>query len=652
MKKKTKFAIISILVILIINIMVLYEISLSKRINHYGFEKPEELESVDFTEVRDNQVMTQKFVGKYENLNKITVRFSDVFSNPKVIHQKVILGVKDLQTGEVLNEQEVLVSHIRIEKDYALNFKMQKDSKGRDYEIYLKYIDLKDEELVYTIRYYDENVYEESNLKIDDKETNFDLDFQDIYLDKEKVSHLYIILGILDVVIFAIAYYIYQDKKITPEKVFLEVLPVFAILLCLTITMGNGKDEASHLYRAYEISEGTFITKILRGSAVTKIPKSLRDVPYYRLESYKNLATMIDSTIEGEKIYMHINSSAVYSPVQYIPHATGIALAKLFTNSPVIITYVGRIFNMIVCIAVLYFAIKLTPVGKNIFLVLSILPITVSGIATLSADGLTTSMCFLFIAYILRLAFKQEVRVRKRDLVLLGILTIFISLCKIVYLPLIGLLLIIPKEKWGGRTDKIIKIASLWVLGIISSFMWLSIASGVLSIDRNGDSMIKLAIILENPFRYIQTILYTIPYQIEGYINSMFGGDIEYDSILIFHLIPYILMFLTIAVTFMDRKIKEIKMSKFQKIIIILVCLAIIFLIFTSLYMQWTEYGVNYVKGVQGRYFIPFLPLIFILFGRIKFEGKYTEEFATKLVGIVGIMMQIYVIMLVILNHI
>lgn len=174
----------------------------------------------------------------------------------------------------------------------------------------------------------------------------------------------------------------------------------------------------------------------------------------------------------------------------------------------------------------------------------------------------------------------------------------------------------------------------------------------MLAIDRNGDSIIKLSTILENPFKYLQTIIYTIPYNIEKYINSMFGGDIEHDGTLIFHMIPYVFMFLSVGVAFMDKDIKNIQINNFQKAIIILVCLAIMFLIFTSLYLQWTEYGVNYVKGIQGRYFIPFLPLVLILIGRINFEGKYTEVVATKAIGTTTIIIQISILMLIILFHI
>lgn len=652
MKLNIKYIIVSIVIILLINIFIGYEIWISDRVYDYGQTGNGKVESIDFTEVKEGVELTQKFVGKHNNLNRVIINFSDIFSNSKNTSQSMIVGIKDVESGENISEEEVLLNHIRVEKAYKFEFEKQKDSKGKTYELYVKCTELTGEELVYTVKYYKTDMYKESNLRIDGKDTSFDLDFQDVYINQGKVTCLYIVMIILDIIMFVISYSIYRDKKVSTEKVFLKIIPIFALLLCLFITMGNGKDESSHLYRAYEISEGTFVTRIIKGNAIAIIPDGIKNIPYYRLGTYETVLDMFGGNIEGKEIYININTTALYSPVQYIPQATGMALSKLFTSDPVIITYAGRIGNMMACIAILYLAIKITPIGKNIFMVLSMLPITVAGIATLSADGLTTSVCFLFIAYVLRLAFDSEAKIRKRDLIFLGILSIFISLCKIVYLPLIGLLLIIPREKWNGKTDKIVKIVTLWTIGIITNLIWLSIASEILSMDRNGDSIIKLGIVLENPFRYIQIILHTIVYYVDEYIKSIFGGDIKYELASAIQFSPYILMFLTIAITFMDETIKKIKISIFQKVIIILVCLAIIFLTFTSLYLQWTEYGLNYVKGVQGRYSIPFLPLVFILLGRIKFKGEYTEESATKLIGIVGAIMQICVVMLVMLQHI
>ncbi len=34
------------------------------------------------------------------------------------------------------------------------------------------------------------------------------------------------------------------------------------------------------------------------------------------------------------------------------------------------------------------------------------------------------------------------------------------------------------------------------------------------------------------------------------------------------------------------------------------------------MYFIYTQYGSNYIEGIQGRYFIPLIPLFFIIFGQ------------------------------------
>ena len=88
------------------------------------------------------------------------------------------------------------------------------------------------------------------------------------------------------------------------------------------------------------------------------------------------------------------------------------------------------------------------------------------------------------------------------------------------------------------------------------------------------------------------------------------------------------------------------------KIIITLVILAIIALIFTSLYVQWTTVGSKSILGIQGRYFIPILPLAAILIGSvIKVENKYKDENIIKTIAITGIIIQIIVIAQIIITH-
>ncbi|MCW1940777.1 DUF2142 domain-containing protein [Bacillus anthracis] len=61
--------------------------------------------------------------------------------------------------------------------------------------------------------------------------------------------------------------------------------------------------------------------------------------------------------------------------------------------------------------------------------------------------------------------------------------------------------------------------------------------------------------------------------------------------------------------------------------------ISVILLVMLSIYMTWTTVGFPYVVGIQGRYFIPIIPLILLLIQqhfKIKVEKPNIDIFASK----------------------
>ena len=113
-------------------------------------------------------------------------------------------------------------------------------------------------------------------------------------------------------------------------------------------------------------------------------------------------------------------------------------------------------------------------------------------------------------------------------------------------------------------------------------------------------------------------LIYTINANGSKYILSMFGGEVGLNEHVILHtFVPYVFIVISLMAGILNEEIKN-KFSKFQTIIIVLIALAIIGLVFTSLYIQWTETTEVVIKGVQGRYFLPILPLILLLLRKAK----------------------------------
>ena len=464
------------------------------------------------------------------------------------------------------------------------------------------------------------------------------------------------------IIVFVILTIIHYKKDIKQEQIFLYTIPIVCILFIIVMPMFKSHDEHAHWHRIYEISTGNLATDVKEdGGTISILPKSVvcRDwVDMDYSEVIADLYNKIDNSDTTDNVY--IVTASMYSPIQYAHEAIVIAIARIFVKIPILLAYSGRIANMLLCVGLIYFSIKKMPFGKNIILCISYIPILIEGISSMSGDGITFSICLFFIAYLFNLIFNKEVTsITKKDKIVLGILSVIIASCKIVYLPMIGLLLLLPKEKMKDKKDKIITISILWGIALIASLAWLIYSSRYLSALANlsqvGDvtTQEKILSILTNPISYVQRILYDIELNGGTYIKEAFGSSIGwYNFVSLNTIIPYTLLMIFSIIAITDNSVKD-KFNKFQKIIITLVILAIVLLIFTSLYIQWTKPETKSIDGIQGRYFIPILPLFGMLIaGCNKIKWEYKQVSQAKVISYIGMILQIQFILQVYISNI
>lgn len=101
--------------------------------------------------------------------------------------------------------------------------------------------------------------------------------------------------------------------------------------------------------------------------------------------------------------------------------------------------------------------------------------------------------------------------------------------------------------------------------------------------------------------------------------------------------VPIIMIILTLIACINESDFKN-KFNLKESIIVVLIILAVIALMFTSLYVQWTSYAQNKIEGVQGRYFLPIITLVYLVIGnylggKIKLDNKKVDKLI--IVGIV-----------------
>ena len=111
--------------------------------------------------------------------------------------------------------------------------------------------------------------------------------------------------------------------------------------------------------------------------------------------------------------------------------------------------YLGRLANLLFFAFLAAWAVKRTPVAKPAFAMAALLPMTLHLAASYSRDSNLLALCFFFSALLLDLAFGPREHIGWKQLVLPVVLAVLIVPSKVVYLPLAGLILLIPAVRLG-----------------------------------------------------------------------------------------------------------------------------------------------------------------------------------------------------------
>jgi len=161
-------------------------------------------------------------------------------------------------------------------------------------------------------------------------------------------------------------------------------------------------------------------------------------------------------------------------------HHLMIFLGKLVNCSPIVLIYLGRLANLLMYIFIIFWAIKITPIQKWVFLLLALMPMTLYLAASLSADCFTIAISILTIAMFFKLAFDPgKTHVNNRDICILIALAILMALTKQIYLLLMFLFFIIPPDKFKNRRRMFLNFMLILVPTILIAVLWGLLVSGL-----------------------------------------------------------------------------------------------------------------------------------------------------------------------------
>lgn len=430
---------------------------------------------------------------------------------------------------------------------------------------------------------------------------------------------LYVIIGIL--AFGGFAFYICKVSKQAIEKIYLMMAIVFGVLFMTILPPYSMADEMCHIDTTY------YYSSILLGKQAVNDEGEV----LYRENDlmYDNDANHLPSTRSLELVITHFferdHSSTYVSvgrkplnilPISYLPQIIGVTLARIFHMGNIMMLFMGRVFGMAFAIACFCFAIKITPIGKDVIALSGLLPMTLELITSYSYDSTTIALSVLYLGLLLHLIFEVP-KITWKHWIQVAVIIAWLTPAKVVYMCLAMTLLCIPKEKFSGRVDKYLGTVGVLVLGAIIILLTRlahvkSIASGG-GLATYGYETYNLVFFEQHPVELVKIIYHTIETQTATWIMGMLGQSLGWMEILV----PVHLMigFIILCVLASIRTENEAYvLNHGQRLWSTLVVLGISGLVCIALLFDITPAGQYYVWGVQGRYFLPMLPLVMILF--------------------------------------
>ena len=445
------------------------------------------------------------------------------------------------------------------------------------------------------------------------------------------------ILFIIFVLLFLIINYLINNNIINYKNIYILFL-VYLIPILFLYPALQVPDEKYHFSNAYSLSQYDF-TKTPYSNQKKKIEtsKNFKCLLYASatiedyLDNVSDKERLINCFKSEEKVYRKSINDVSYSKiVAYIVPAFGIKIGSLFTKSPIILFYIGRLFNFALSFLILIYALKKLPKYNNLILLVIMIPTFIQQMISYSYDSLLNALCILVMCLLIK--FNNDKKIDKKELIIYIISSLIIYNIKAPYILIPLLILFIDKGKFGIKNKKIKYIITLLLISYFGSKL-LNIFPTIgkeVSTVVSTNSGSNLSYLVHNPIRILSIAKNTIILRGKWYFITMIGslGWLRYqlDDFII---ITYILILLLVTMSYQNN------ISKQKRILSLIIMSGLLFGIFLSMYIGWSSYKLYYVEGVQGRYFLPLIIPILYNFIPKKKMYQLDDKFIFQYINIV-----------------
>jgi uncharacterized membrane protein len=340
---------------------------------------------------------------------------------------------------------------------------------------------------------------------------------------------------------------------------------------------------------------------------------------------------------------VNFSSVAFYSPIAYLPQAIAIGGGRWVGAGPLALLYLARLANALVAVALLAWSIRLMPIAPEALMVAALLPMAVYEYASASPDAAVISTAFLFTAVALRMQLRGAWTVG--EVAIAAVSGLVFSSQKPVYAPL--LVLGMPAVLTSRSVkDTLLAQAAILLVALGGTAFWIRFSWVRAVLPYVGISLTDQAIyIATHPLIYAETIARSFRDYGKFYYKSLIGvlGWMNLELPTVVYALPAVALPLGIFA----QPTNTARLPHCAVAWNVLLLASSIFLVMTALYLSFNRVGSPIIEVVQGRYFLPLLPLFIATAGsvvRTRLSRKASLAASLLITGIVAVQLLMAII--------
>lgn len=587
------------------------------------FNTVEEYEIDKIFDLKQGDIYEQSITGTREEIAGFNIKFGTYGAN---VQGKIKISFEN-ESGDLSYYDEILDCQTIKDNEYKL-FEFDNiitDGYDKKYRIGIEVLELeKDQRLALFAS--EANVYEDGSCFKDGQE----IPGLDIFCQLSGTSGYlytwYILVALIIILGFLIFCCLGFIGNCRIEYLYLVIAMTFGLVFIMCFPPYTAPDEQRHIATTYAHASKLLREDPIFTEAGTVIYRGTdAEIAVDTTVSKKHFDNIYEA-LKYSNYDMERNSSyGILLDVPfwvYFPQILGVALGMFLQLSGFWTIYLGKIFAMLFFSSCVFLSIKIIPWGKNIIFVISLLPITLELASSYSYDNVILALCLLCISYIMYLIYTKE-KISWKDWGIVAVLIFLIAPGKMFYFLIGGMTFLIPLRKYKNRRQYWLINCGMIILGVLVLLIFrLQYMSNYVGAAGTESTLDPLAMnytigdILGDIPHSIRVLLNTFSDRSDFYFNSMLGNSLGWLQVSISASVitGFAIVLFGVSVCALPQELEQYSVDRKFRIVNLILCCVMSLGIFAALWISWTPNYYDCIEGVQGRYFLPFLPMLLFTF--------------------------------------